>query len=118
MKIPFMLALLAALITGIISIFNNASTNQTSLRMIIAMVFFYLIGVFVSSTLKGIVEEQNKLKLEAEIKIRQEEMLKKAEKLKQQGHLGTNLDLVTDSNIDDGFTPLDLSQAVRTKINE
>jgi len=118
MKIPFLLALLAALITGVISIVNNANTNQTSIRMIIAMVGFYIIGVFVSNTLTNIVEEQNKQKLEAEIKIREEEMLKRTEKLKQEGHLGTNLDLVTDNEIDDGFSPLDLSQAVRTKINE
>jgi mannitol-specific phosphotransferase system IIBC component len=119
MKIPFLLALLAALITGVTSIANKATTNQTCIRMIIAMVIFYLIGVFVSSTLTNIVEEQNKQKLEAENKIKEEMLEKeKAEKLMQEGHLGTNLDLFTDSKIDDGFSPLDLSQAVRTKINE
>ncbi len=119
MKIPFLLALLAALTTGIISIISNANTNQTCFRMIIAMMSFYLIGVFVSSTLKTIVEEQNKLKLEAENKIREEEIERiKAEKLKQEEHLGTNLNLVADNEIDDGFTPLNLSQAVRTKMKE
>lgn len=119
MKIPFLLALLAAFTTGLISIISKANTNQTCLRMIIAMMSFYLIGIFASSTLKCIVEEQNKLKLEAENKIREEEMEKmKAERLKQEKHLGTNLDLVADNEIDDGFTPLDLSQAVRTKMKE
>jgi len=120
MKIPFLLALLAALITGVISITNNFNTNQTSIRMIIAMVSFYLIGVIVSSTLKSIVEDQNKQKLEAQAKIREEEMLARleTEKIKQEEHLGSKLDLVADNEIDDGFSPLDLSQAVRTKINE
>jgi len=118
MKIPFLLALVAALITGITSIIYNATTNQTCIRMIIALVSFYLIGVFVSSTLAKIVEEQNKLEAE---KIREEKEIlekEKAEKLMQEGHLGTNLDLFAKNTIDDGFTPLDLSQAVRTKINE
>jgi len=119
MKIPFLLALLAALITGAIGITNNANTNQTCISMIIAMVSFYLVGVFVRSTLTNIVEDQNKQKLEAENEIMKEILEKeKAERLMQEGHLGTNLDLITDNKIDDGFTPLDLSQAVRTKINE
>ncbi|MHB8064772.1 MAG: hypothetical protein ACYDG2_19430 [Ruminiclostridium sp.] len=119
MKIPFLLALLAALITGVTSITNGANTNQTCIRMIVAMVSFYLIGVFVSSTLANIVEEQNRQKLEDEKKIKEEIIEReKALKLTQEGHLGTNLDLVVDSKIDDGFSPLDLSQAVRTKINE
>lgn len=120
MKIPFLLALLAAIVTGIISITNNASTNQTSIRMIIAMVSFYLIGTFISSTLSNIIEEQNQQKLEAENKIMEEEMLEtlKNQNLNKEEHLGTNLDLVADNNNDDGFSPLDLSQVVRTKINE
>jgi hypothetical protein len=88
--------------------------------MIMAMVSFYLIGMFASFNLANIVEEQNKLKLETENKIREEEMLEKmkTEKLKKEQHLGTNLDLVTGNEIDDGFTPLDLSQAVKTKLKE
>lgn len=118
MKIPFLLAMLAALLTGFISIANKADTNQTCIRMIIALVIFYLIGTFVSSTLKNIVEEQNKQKLEEEKKIREQEKLEKAEKIKQEAHLGANLDLVADNKLDDGFSPLDLSQAIRTKVNE
>jgi len=120
MKIPFLLAMIAALATGFISIINNANTNQTCIRMIIALVSFYLIGVFVSSSLTNIVEERNKQKLEDELLIREQGKLEreKAEALKQEEHLGANLDLVTGNTIDDGFTPLDLSQAIRTKVNE
>lgn len=120
MKIPFLLAMISALATGFISIINNANTNQTCIRMIIAMVSFYLIGIFVSSTLTNIVEEKNKQKLEDELHNRELEKLEveKAEALKQVEHLGANLDLVTDNNLDDGFSPLDLSQAIRTKVHE
>jgi hypothetical protein len=79
------------------------------------------VGLIVSATLSGIVEEQNKQKLEAERERQLEQIkleLEKAGKLKNDQHLGTNLDLVADSNIDDGFSPLDLSQAIRTKVNE
>jgi len=119
MKIPFLLAMLAALITGFVSITNSLDTNQTCIRMIIAMVSFYLIGVFVSSTLTNVVEERNKQKLEAQRQIWEQEKLEKeqAEKLEQEKHLGTNLDLVTDNDLDDGFSPLDVSQAIRTKLN-
>jgi len=94
--------------------------------MIIALVVFYIIGFILSSTLSRIIEEQNKLKQEAEKQQKLEEekleQLKreqeKAEQMKQEGHLGSNLDLVADDDTDDGFSPLDLSQAIRTKINE
>ncbi len=125
MKIPFLLAMAAALVTGIYSIENNAGTNQTCIRMIIALVGFYVIGVIVTSTITGIVEEQTKQRLEAE-KLEKLEQFKqeqykreqeKTEKVKQEEHLGKNLDLVADSDSDDGFSPLDLSQAIRTKFN-
>ncbi len=121
MKIPFLLAMMASLVTGFISISGNASTNQTCIRMIVALLGFYIVGLLVRSTLSGIVEEQNKLKLEAEKEKQLEQIkleLEKAGRLKNEQHLGTNLDLVADSNIDDGFSPLDLSQAIRTKVNE
>ncbi len=122
MKIPFLLAMTASLITGLVSIMHNASTNQTCVRMIVALICFYLLGIIVSKTLTGIIEEQNRKKDEAEKLQKLEELrlmeLERAEKLKQEDHLGTNLDLVADSSIDDGFSPLDLSQAIRTKVNE
>jgi hypothetical protein len=118
MKIPYLLAILAALVTGIISIADGADINMASIRMIIAMVVFYIIGMVLSSTLKGIVEEQEKIKLEAEKKLREEERFAAIEKLKREQHLGTNLDLVADNDIDDEFTPLDFTQAVRTKMME
>ncbi|OPX44564.1 hypothetical protein CLHUN_15580 [Ruminiclostridium hungatei] len=122
MKIPFLLAMTAALVTGIISISNNAGTNQTCIRMIIALIGFYILGAIVSSTLTGIVEEQQRRKLEEEkqrklaaVKLEEQQM---AELLEQEEHLGTNLDLVAGSSLDDGFSPLDLSQAIRTKVKE
>ncbi len=124
MKIPFLLAMTAALVTGIISFSNNAGTNQTCIRMIIALVGFYILGAIVSSTLKGIVEEQQRRKQEEEKQRRLEEYKleqqrqQMAEMLDQEGHLGTNLDLVAGSAMDDGFSPLDLSQAIRTKVRE
>ena len=119
MKTPYLLAILAALATGIISITDGADINTASIRMIIAMVVFYIIGIVVSSTLKGIVEEQERIKLEAENKLKEEERLAAIEKMKKEAHLGTNLDLVADNNTeDDDFTPLDFSQAVRTKMRE
>jgi mannitol-specific phosphotransferase system IIBC component len=126
MKMPFLLAMTASLVTGIISILNNSNTNQTCVRMIIALVGFYIIGTIVSSTLAGIVKEQDKQKQEAkrqqqleQIKLEQlRSEQEKAERHKQEEHLGNNLDLVADSGPDDGFSPLDLSQAIRTKVKE
>ncbi len=120
MKIPFLLAMVSAIITGIISLAGNAGTNKTCIRMIIALVGFYVIGLLVSTTLSGIVEEQNKQKQEEEEKLKNEQQMleEEAAKSKQEEHLGNNLDLFADSGLDDGFSPLDLSQAIRTKVNE
>ncbi|WP_024831353.1 hypothetical protein [Ruminiclostridium josui] len=125
MKIPFLFALFAAFIAGLIGISTNKTMNQTCIYMIIAMVVFYLIGALLKATITGIIEEQNKLKeqeekekqeMEEQGKLRIEK--EKEEKLAKEQHLGNNLDLVADSDLDDGFTPLDLSQAVRTKMKE
>ncbi len=125
MKIPFLFALFAAIITGLIGITNNKSLNQTCVYMIIAMAIFYFIGTLLKATVTGIVDEQNKLKEQAEREKKEEENQErlriereKAENLAKEQHLGINLDLVADSNLDDGFTPLDLSQAVRTRMKE
>ncbi len=121
MKIPFLLAILASIVTGAISIVNNAETNTTCVRMIIAMIVFYIIGILVSNTISNIVEEQNKQKLEVEKKLLEEEMLEKAKvsaKVKKAEHLGNMLDLSTEEEIDDGFTPFDLSQAVKTRMKQ
>lgn len=118
MKIPYLFAIFAALVTGIISIVGGADTNSASIRMILAMVIFYIIGMLVSSTLKSIVNEQEKIKQEAENRLKEEERLAAVEKYKMEHHLGTNLDLVAGNDDDDGFTPMDFSQAVRTKMME
>jgi hypothetical protein len=121
MKIPFLLAILASIVTGAISIVKNAGTNKTCVRMILAMIVFYILGILISNTISNIVEEQNKQKLEAQKKILEEEMLEKAKvsaKVKKAVHLGNTLDLSTEEEIDDGFTPFDLSQAVKTKMKE
>ncbi len=124
MKIPFLLAILAALITGFFSIAGNKDLNETCIRMIIAMVSFYLIGLFAKSTFKSIVEEQNRQKAEAE-KLKMEEELEKqrlageqAEQTEKNDYLGKKIDFRADEEIDDGFTPLDLTKAVRTKMKE
>lgn len=122
MKIPFVLSILAAFITGFFCMVSNKDLNQTSIRMIIAMGSFYLLGLLISSTLTKIIEEQDKVKLEEELqKYRDQQSRIESEqthKIMQDGHLGNSLDLVADSGLDDGFSPLDLSQAVRTKIRE
>ncbi|ACL76369.1 hypothetical protein [Ruminiclostridium cellulolyticum] len=120
MKIPFLFALIAAIITGLIGINNNISLNQNCIHMLIAIVIFYFIGILLRTTINRIIEEQNKLKEQAEKEEQEKLRIEKeeAEKLAKEEHLGNNLDLVADSNLDDGFTPLDLSQAVRTRMKE
>lgn len=118
MKIPFLLSMVSAIITGMISLAGNAGTNKTCIRMIIALVSFYVIGLLISSTLSGIIEENKKQEEEKKQKIEQQRLEAEAAMIKQTEHLGNHLDLVADSKLDDGFSPLDLSQAIRTKVNE
>lgn len=120
MKIPLLLALLASLLTGLISILNHVDTNHTCVRMIIALVSFYIIGSVISWTLSNIMEEQNELKREAEMKLKEQERLEMEQALKamQKEHLGGNLDLVADNKLDNDFSPLDLTQAIRGELNK
>lgn len=121
MKIPILVALLASIVTGAISIVNDTEINKTCLRMIIAMIVFYIIGILISKTLSSILEEQNRQKLEAEKKLKEEQALEEAKvaaKQKNDEHLGKKVDLIAEDKIDDRFTPFDLSQAVKAKMNE
>lgn len=123
MKLPFLLAIVAALITGFFSMMDNKELNQTCFRMIVALIIFYILGTFAKSTITAIVDEQEKARQEEERRKNEELEREKLqniqdEKSNQEGHLGKKLDLVADDLIDDGFSPLDLSQAVRTKMKE
>lgn len=118
MKIPFLLASFSAIIVGLFCFFNRYNTNQTCIRMIVSMIIFYIIGTVIKSTYLGIVEEIENKRLEAERKEREErekmELEEKRKHEQEEQTLGSRLNLVAD----DGFSPLDMTQAIRTKMNE
>jgi amino acid permease len=118
MKIPFLLASFSAIITGLFCFFNRYNTNQTCIRMIVAMIIFYIIGTVIKLTGLEIIKEEENKRLEIERKEREEreqkELEEKRKSLKEEETLGSKLNLVAD----DEFSPLDMTQAIRTKMNE
>ncbi len=113
-KIPLIMALLSAIFTGFFCSINKYSTNQTCMRMIIAMLIFYILGYIIKATIMGIYEENEKTRIENEMK-----EIEKKEEIEKQVHenenLGTKLDLVAG---DDGFEAFELSQAIKTTLSE
>lgn len=111
-KIPLILALLSAIITGFFCSINKYDTNQTCMRMIIAMLVFYILGIIIKSTITGIYEEVEKTRIENEKK----EIEEKAKSVKQVNeNVGTKLDLLAG---DDDFQALELSKAIKTTLSE
>lgn len=117
-RIPFIVGALTALIVGIISYKTGLSNKDIYIRMTIAMLLFFMIGLYVRNTLISIREEMEKKKLEQEAAMAREQAEMKEQQLNMASETG-NIHTI-DYRVDDGdeFLPFEVSQAIKTKINE
>lgn len=124
-RLPLILGCLAAITAGIISYASGITNQYIYLRMAVALLVFFIIGVYIRGTVLRIKkevekkrEEEEKVQLE---RIESERIAKKAaEKQKNGTH---KIDLTVDDSDDsnrisnDDFEPLAASKAIRSKIN-
>jgi hypothetical protein len=135
-KLPFLAGCLAAIITGIASYMTGVESRIIYLRMAVMMLVFFLIGIYARNTVLSINEDIEKKKRELEREKELEEVQNQARlkeeqkdnKKPQEHQAGEHqtapqaysqpprLDLVVDDS--DDFRPLDISKAVKSKVNE
>lgn len=133
-KLPIILGCFAAIVTGSASYLTGLDSQRIYLRMAAAMLIFFILGVYVRSTISSIKEEVLIRRIreqheENERQKRQKEEEKAAANAArhnqgrqyaeserqtiEQPHL---VDLTADDRVD-GFEPLTVSRAIRTKVN-
>ncbi|HEY8501009.1 MAG TPA: hypothetical protein VIL89_10345 [Clostridia bacterium] len=105
--LPLLMALAAALISGILGFFKSIRQKEVIMQMALIMVIFYVTGLFVRSTLMCAVEQ-----IEQKRKEREEEEKEEKEKEKQQ-ELGANIDMTVG---DDSFDPLPVSEFIKREL--
>lgn len=130
-KLPFILGFSAAIVTGIVGYSAGVVDQAIYLRMALMMLLFYILGIFISSTIETIKKEVaiRKIERKNEERLRKKQM-KEEEKeaiaaaasasLRQKAQedpLPRKIDLAADDS-DEDFEPLTVSRAIRTKINE
>lgn len=114
-KIPFFMAAIAVIITGAICSTMQLDLNQASSRMVVVLLLFYIIGLFVKNTIKRVVEENEVKRLQTEA----ENFAFNEEANCEKGGIKEIplFDVKVDDRYDD-FTPLHVSEVIKSKIRE
>lgn len=114
-KLPFILSVAAAIVTGVIGLMMNYSQNGILLRMCIGMTVFLILGIYARSVLTGIYNEiENKRKAEEEEIAGQRSI---EENVQMKDSVST-IDFVVGDDESDDFTPMDFSKAIRTELSK
>ncbi|NLM26730.1 MAG: hypothetical protein GX211_00945 [Clostridiaceae bacterium] len=110
--LPLLMALAAALISGILGFIKSTPQKEVIMQMAWVMVVFYVIGLFARSTLICTMEQIEKKRKERE---EEEEERKKQEKEEKEREemVGTNVDLTAG---DDSFNPLPFTEFIRKEL--
>jgi len=113
-RLPFIFGALMASIIGMINYKYNFTLKQICVRMTVAMVIFYIIGLYLRSTVEKLNEEIEKKKDLEKIAERERLEQEELEKKKQQPvsnvqQTASTIDYHVDDNNDDEFRPLNVN---------
>ncbi|MGI6778689.1 MAG: hypothetical protein ACOX7R_12475 [Acetivibrionales bacterium] len=107
-RLPFVIGLAAAIITGVAGYICNTNEQTLYLRMIVSMVVFYFIGVYIRYSLNKTMEELEQKKKENELKELEEAVIE------NQQHSTVDYKV----GYDDELSPLEVSEVIKTKLKE
>jgi uncharacterized membrane protein YuzA (DUF378 family) len=115
-KLPLLLALAAALITGLVGFARHNAQKDILIHMVLVMVLFFVLGLYSRFTLTNINNQIEKKKKEKE-----QEELKKQQELEQQAKekemgLGRNIDFTAGETDEDAFDPLPVSEFIQKEL--
>jgi len=119
-RIPFILGLLMAIITGIVSYGYGVEQQEIYLKMAISMIVFFAIGILIRNTIQKIADE-----------IKEKETKEKDDEDNEKEGLsdvkpGENKDIAANSmashavshTVMDDFQPLNISKAIRNELKK
>lgn len=123
-KIPLLLGTGAGLIIGLIGLSAGVPNKDNMLNMCVGMVIFYLVGILVRSTVKGIVEQAELMmaKKKEEEKKREKEQMEQEqieEQKQREEALGHGIDLTVGDDggpADDEFGDLPIAEFIKNEL--
>lgn len=120
-KLPLLFALLGAIITGLWGHARQLSNKDLLIKMIIAMVIFYVAGFVAKGTLSDIVEAYKKKEEEKAAMAIQEEQKDKAAPEKKPETTGKTINLAADEKInldvkEDDFDALPVAEFIKKEL--
>lgn len=111
-KLPLLLALAAAFLSGLLGFIRQSSQKNILIQMTIVMIVFFVIGLFARAILTNI-QQQVEQKKQEELR-KQKELEQEA--LEQEMGLGKNIDLKAGELDDEAFDPLPVSEFIRKEL--
>jgi len=127
-KLPLLLALFSAIVTGLAGYLNRIGNKENMTNMVIAMIVFYLAGLFIRSTVNSIADSIRKKIEERELeeKKRLTEERKKAEeeeRAKSHNASESKVDVVVDDSLDEGidgneFDELPIAEYIKNELGK
>ena len=115
-RLPYLLGISFCIIIGFISYGQKLENNSIYIRMLIALIAFYIIGIIIKNTVITIVDEKKKKEQENKLKEQQEK--EEAEKLEQEKSTGVNVDYAVGDKekdldfLDEEFKPLNADKII------
>ncbi len=115
-KLPLLIALAAAFLMGLLGFARRSPQKEILVQMVLAMVLFFVIGLFVRSTLTNIKEQIEQKKKERELEeLKKQQEMEKQEKEMEIG-LGRNIDFTAGKEDEDAFNPLPVSEFIKKEL--
>ena len=126
-KLPLLMALAAAIITGLMGYINQVRNNENMTNMLIVMVVFYIVGLLIRGTILEAIETNRKKeeeRIQEEKRIAAEkEKEEKRKKKENEKDSGGSIDMVADEDLDQGiredeFHALPIADYITKELNE
>ena len=113
-RLPFIMGTLAAIIAGMLSFKQDIAPRDIYVRMCVCLVVFMIIGLYARSTLEGIAQEVEKKKKQEMVEALEAQKVAQAE-----GKASTStLDYKIDDDYGEDFSPLTVSDIIKTKTKD
>ncbi|MDI9513752.1 MAG: hypothetical protein GX384_07315 [Clostridiaceae bacterium] len=120
-KIPLLLGAGAGLIIGLIGLSAGVPNKENMLNMCVGMVIFYMVGILIRSTVKGIiVQVMEMIRKKEEEKRREMEKNRIKDQKEKEESLGSNIDMTVgdESELpdDDNFDDLPIAEFIKNEL--
>ncbi len=127
-RLPFVSGCMAAVLAGIISYIAGADSQTIYIRMAVMMLVFFVLGVYVRNTVYSIKRQNAIREMEKELEEEQRQKKLKEEKIAEamaakknaanMARAAQTIDMTAGDTDQEGFEPLGIAQAIRTKTKE